>query len=228
MAQGKVEGGWPQGAPPREKLLALGAAALSDRELLALFLRTGLPGVHVIQLAERLLLRFGSLQGVLRADVDTFCASQGLGIAKFAQLQAVIELSRRVLRHRIGEESAITSPDLTALYLQNLFVSLEREIFVVLFLDNQHRVIRSEQMFSGTINCVDVYPREIVREALKLNAVALILAHNHPSGNPEPSVADRLLTDRVAKACALVDIQVLDHMVIGHGQRVSFAERGWI
>lgn len=228
MTTSKAVAEWPSGRPPREKLLALGAAALSDRELLALFLRTGLPGVHVMQLAEQLLQCFGSLQGLLQTDVDTFCASPGLGIAKFTQLQAVIELSRRVLLHRIGEENAITSSALTALYLQNLFVSLEREIFVVLFLDNRHRVIRSEQMFSGTINCVDVYPREIVREALKLNAVALILAHNHPSGNPEPSVADRLLTERVAKACALVDIQVLDHMVIGHGQHVSFAERGWM
>ncbi|MGY0157451.1 DNA repair protein RadC [Edwardsiella tarda] len=219
---------WPQGLPPREKLLLFGAASLSDQELLALFLRTGVPGMHVFQLAQQLLVRFGSLQGILQADVDTFCATPGLGVAKFTQLQAVLELSRRVLQHRMSEVSAMTSPDLTALFLQNLFAALEREAFVVLFLDNQHRVIRSEQMFSGTINCVDVYPREIVREALKLNAVALILAHNHPSGNPEPSVADRLLTARVAKACALVDIQVLDHMVIGCGQRVSFAERGWI
>ena len=139
-----------------------------------------------------------------------------------------MELSKRFLHRQLTEQSVINRPELTALYLQNVFSGHEREAFFVLFLDNQHRVIRSEEMFSGTINCVDVYPREIVRGALKVNAVALILAHNHPSGIAEPSAADRVLTERVVKACALLDIRVLDHMVIGHGQSVSFAERGWL
>lgn len=179
-------------------------------------------------LSSQLIREFGSIYALMQADYDIFCTKPGLGISRYAQLQAVMELSKRFLHRQLTEQSVITRPELTALYLQNVFSGYEREAFFVLFLDNQHRVIRSEEMFSGTINCVDVYPREIVRGALKVNAVALILAHNHPSGIAEPSAADRVLTERVVKACALLDIRVLDHMVIGHGQSVSFAERGWL
>lgn len=219
---------WPSMLAPREKLLSLGRESLSDQELLAIFLRTGTKGINVMALSSHLIREFGSIYSLMQADYDSFCSKPGLGISRYAQLQAVMELSKRFLHRQLTEQSVITRPELTALYLQNVFSGYEREAFFVLFLDNQHRVIRSEEMFSGTINCVDVYPREIVRGALKVNAVALILAHNHPSGIAEPSAADRVLTERVVKACALLDIRVLDHMVIGHGQSVSFAERGWL
>lgn len=228
MSSAKNKPFWFHSLAPREKLLIQGAQTLTDHELLALFLRTGFHGVNVMELSVRLLQEFGSIYALMSADYKSFCAKPGLGISKYAQLQAVMELSKRVLHRQIMEVCVLTNPHLTTLYLKHLFSGYEREGFVILFLDNQHRVIQSEEMFSGTINCVDVYPREIVRSALKLNAVALILAHNHPSGFAEPSSADRFLTERVVKACSLLDIRVLDHIVIGQGQSVSFAERGWL
>lgn len=222
------EGVWQFTEAPREKLLRLGAESLSDRELLALFLRTGTRSMNVMALSGHLLREFGSMHALMTADYDTFCAGPGLGMSKYTQFQAVMELAKRFLSRQMACENVVTSPQVTTLYLQNIFSGREREIFVVLFLDAQHRVIRAEEMFSGTINCVDVYPREIVREALKANAAAVILAHNHPSGVAEPSMSDRQLTERVAKACALLEVRVLDHIVVGQGQSVSFAERGWI
>ncbi|MFC3393363.1 RadC family protein [Brenneria rubrifaciens] len=219
---------WDNGLAPREKLLSLGAEALTDAELLAIFLRTGLPGVHVMQLAERLLAEFGSLHQLLSADHATFCMTKGIGLSKYAQLKAVAELSRRLFSSRLAKEDAMLSPEITGQYLQLLLARQEREVFLVMFLDNQHRVIRHQEMFAGTINSVEVHPREIVREALKANAAALILAHNHPSGKAEPSQADRMITEQIIKACLLLDIRVLDHLVIGRGEFVSFAERGWI
>ncbi|AFR01545.1 DNA repair protein RadC [Pectobacterium brasiliense] len=220
--------GWEKGLAPREKLVRLGAESLTDVELLAIFLRTGLPGVHVMQLAEDLLAQFGSLYQLMAADQSAFHRARGVGISKYTQLKAIAELSRRLFFSRLAKEDAMLNPEATGQYLQLLLSRREREVFLVLFLDNQHHVIRHQEMFVGTINSVEVHPREIVREALKANAAALILAHNHPSGKAEPSQADRAITEQIVKACLLMEIRVLDHLVIGHGEYVSFAERGWI
>lgn len=220
--------GWEKGLAPREKLVRLGAESLTDVELLAIFLRTGLPGVHVMQLAEDLLAQFGSLYQLMAAEQSEFHRARGVGISKYTQLKAIAELSRRLFFSRLAKEDAMLNPEATGQYLQLLLSRREREVFLVLFLDNQHHVIRHQEMFVGTINSVEVHPREIVREALKANAAALILAHNHPSGKAEPSQADRAITEQIVKACLLMEIRVLDHLVIGHGEYVSFAERGWI
>lgn len=219
---------WPGNLAPREKLLRDGAAALSDAELLAIFLRTGLPGLHVIRLAEQLLVQFGSLHGLLAADFAQFSSHKGLGAATYAQLQAVSELAFRFFSSHMAQENAMLNPKVTQYYLHSLLAHHEREVFLVLFLDNQHRVIRHQEMFVGTISSVVVHPREIVRAALKANAAAIILAHNHPSGKAEPSRADRLITEQVVNACRLLEIRVLDHLVIGRGECASFAERGWL
>ncbi|AIU86848.1 MULTISPECIES: RadC family protein [Pectobacterium] len=220
--------GWEKGLAPREKLVRLGAESLTDAELLAIFLRTGLPGVHVMQLAEGLLAHFGSLYQLMMADQSAFQNAKGVGISKYTQIKAISELSRRLFFSRLAKEDAMLNPEATGQYLQFLLSRREREVFLVLFLDNQHHVIRHQEMFVGTINSVEVHPREIVREALKANAAALILAHNHPSGKAEPSQADRAITEQIVKACLLMEIRVLDHLVIGQGEYVSFAERGWI
>lgn len=213
---------------PREKLLQFGAKALTDDELLAIFLRTGKPGVDVMTLAHQLLLHFGSLRALMTADLAQFREVGGIGLAKYAQLNAIAELSRRFHHSRAMEKQALLSPDMTREFLQSQLASEEREIFIVIFLDNQNRVIHYSRMFAGTLAQVEVHPREIVREAMRLNAAALIVAHNHPSGKAQPSKADRLLTERIVKCCQLMDIRVLDHLVIGHGETVSFAELGWI
>ncbi len=219
---------WQDTLAPREKLLHYGASALSDAELLAIFLRTGFPGVHVMQLAEQLLAQFGSLYHLMSADHSVFCSHKGLGNSSYAQLQAISELAFRFFSSHLAQENAMLNPRMTQHYLQSLLAHHEREVFLVLFLDNQHRVIRHQEMFAGTISSVVVHPREIVREALKANAAAIILAHNHPSGKAEPSHADRLITEQVVNACLLLEIRVLDHLVIGRGECVSFAERGWL
>ncbi|MBS0057527.1 DNA repair protein RadC [Yersinia sp. Marseille-Q3913] len=219
---------WYGQCAPREKLLKYGAAVLSDAELLALFLRTGIPGMHVMKMAEYLIETFGSLHGLMSADYQTLCAQKGIGASKYSQIQAIAELANRCFSSHLMQESVLLNPEVTQHFLQNILSHREREIFLVMFLDNQHRVIRHEEMFTGTISSVEVHPREIVREALKANAAALILAHNHPSGKAEPSQADRLMTTQVIKACSLLDIRVLDHLVVGRGECVSFAERGWL
>ncbi|MGK3143726.1 RadC family protein [Pantoea sp. C2G6] len=213
---------------PREKLQRLGAHSLSDTELLALFLRTGSPGQNVLDLAGQMLQDFGSLYQLMTASKAAFTDVKGVGEAKLAQLYAVAELAKRFFASKLARESVMENPQVTRQYLQSMLAHQEREIFMALFLDNQHRVLRAQQMFSGSINSVEVHPREIVREALKLNAAALILAHNHPSGRSEPSRADREVTCKVSEACQLLDIRLLDHLVIGHGEYVSFAERGWL
>lgn len=221
--------GWTQqGTAPREKLLKQGVSTLSDAELLAIFLRTGTSGVNVLRMAENLLAHFGSLYQLMSADYEEFSSLKGIGLSKYAQLQAIAELSGRFFSSRMLREDAMLSPKLTQDYLRTVLAHREREVFMVLFLDNQHRVIRHQEMFAGTINSVVVHPREIVREVLKVNAAALILAHNHPSGNAEPSQADRVMTKQVVSACQLLELRVLDHLVIGRGECVSFAERGWI
>ena len=213
---------------PREKLLAQGASSLTDVELLALFLRTGMLGKDVLTLAKEMLQQFDSLYGLLSADYLDFSYVQGIGIAKYAQLKGIAELARRYYNVRVIEERAILSPEMAREFLQSQLSQEEREIFFVIFMDSQHRVIKHSKLFSGTLSHVEVHPREIVREAIKMNASAVILAHNHPSGCAEPSKADKLITERVVKCCQFMDIRVLDHLVIGRGEYVSFAERGWI
>jgi DNA repair protein RadC len=219
---------WPQAERPREKLLAQGAQSLSDAELLAIFLRTGVRGKSAVDLARDVLQRFGGLRELLKAGHEEFCDAKGLGPAKFVQLQAVLAMAQRHLAKGIERIDVLKDPNATRTYLVTRMRDLPHEVFAALFLDNQHRVIRYIELATGTIDGAAVYPREVVKSALKHGAAAVIFAHNHPSGIAEPSAADRSLTDRLKAALALVDIRVLDHFVIGEGSPVSFAERGWI
>ncbi|HBV39126.1 MAG TPA: hypothetical protein DEF05_05445 [Erwinia sp.] len=214
--------------PPREKLVAGGAGALTDTELLAIFLRTGANGVHVMTLAQQLLEEFGSLHRLMTADKDAFLRVKGVGVAKYAQLNAIAELGRRFFTCADAVKQVMQSPGDMVNFLHSKLAHREREIFMVIFFDNQHRVIHTSEMFAGTIASVEVHPREIVREALKHNAGAIVLAHNHPSGISTPSMADRDVTQQVNHCCQLFNIRVLDHIVIGQGEYVSFAERGWL
>ena len=216
----------PADARPREKLLQLGAAALSGPELLALLLRTGTRGQGVLQMADGVLQRFGGFAGLLQADVADLKSVKGLGPAKRAELAAVVEMARRALAQRLETAPVFTSPQAVKDYLQLHLASLPHEVFAVLFLDAQHRLIKLDQMFTGTLSQTSVYPREVVKRALSRNAAAVILAHNHPSGVAEPSRADEFLTQSLKAALALVDVRVLDHLVVGQGAVVSFAERG--
>ena len=217
---------WPEAERPREKLLHQGPAALSDAELLAIFLRTGVKGLTAVDLARRLLVEHGSLRGLLALERNTFCNSFGLGEAKYVQLQATLEMARRHLEENLVRDNALTSPDTTRRYLATRLRDRHREIFACLFLDNRHRVVAYEELFQGTIDGASVHPREVVKRALALNAAACILAHNHPSGVAEPSRADQQITRRLVDALALVDIRVLDHLIVGDGEITSLAERG--
>ncbi|OOG25715.1 hypothetical protein B1C78_06340 [Thioalkalivibrio denitrificans] len=216
---------WPADERPREKLLKRGAAALSDAELLAIFLRTGVAGRTAVDLARDLLSRFGGLRPLLQADPDAFCTARGLGVAKYTQLQAVVEMARRHLSETLTRGDALGSPDDTRRYLSARLRDYPFEVFACLFLDNRHRVIAFEELFRGTIDGASVHPREVVRRALTHNAAAVILAHNHPSGVAEPSRSDEAVTWRLRDALALIDVRVLDHVVVGE-ELVSFAERG--
>lgn len=213
---------------PREKLLKFGANSLSDQELLAIFLRTGIKNCPVLMLSQMVLSHFGSLRNLLSADQKQFCAFKGIGITQFIQLQACIEMTKRYLAEELKLSREFTHPDTVRLYLQTELERREREIFMVLFLDNQHRLIKQEEMFLGTINSAAVHPREIIKTALYCNAAALILAHNHPSGIAEPSTADRSITNKITEAAELMGIRVLDHFIIGKGCYFSFSEQGWI
>jgi len=219
---------WPAHERPREKMLLRGANALSDAELLAIFLRTGTKGKTAVDLARELLIQFGSLRALLEADRQQFCQSPGLGEAKYTQLQATLEMSRRYLAEKMARGDALNNPADTHRYLMARMRDYRQEVFACLYLDNRHRVISFDEMFYGTINMASVHPREIVQRALKHNASAVILAHNHPSGVAEPSQADRDLTTQLQKALTLVEVRVLDHIVVGDGTTVSFAERGWM
>ncbi|MGB5571296.1 MAG: DNA repair protein RadC [Sedimenticolaceae bacterium] len=219
---------WPARERPRERLLRLGPQSLSDAELLAIFLRTGVSGKSAVDLARELLARFGSLRQLLAADRALFCEAPGLGDAKFAQLQAVLEMGRRHLSERFERGNPLMSPEHTARFLQSRLRDYPYEVFAVLFLDNRHRVLAFEELFRGTIDGASVHPREVVRRALRHNAAAVILSHNHPSGVAEPSQADRQITSRLREALALVDVRVLDHLVVGDGDCCSLAERGLI
>lgn len=218
---------WPVEERPREKLLARGADALSDAELLAIFLRTGVTGITAVDLARELLTSFGSLKQLLSASEVEFCQQHGLGRAKYAQLQAVLEMARRHLMESLQRGDALCSPQQTRDYLTTQLQGCSQEVFACLFLDNRNRVISFDKMFYGTIDGASVYPREVVKLALKKNAAAVIFAHNHPSGIAEPSSADENITRKLIAALALVDIRVLDHLIIGDTV-VSFAERGLI
>lgn len=219
---------WPAAERPREKLIRQGPGALSDAELLAIFLRTGLPGKSAVDVARDLLTRFGDLRRLLLADRDSFCAGPGLGDAKYVQLQAALEMARRHLEQALPERDALSEPAATVRYLRARLRDRRYEVFTCLYLDNRHRVIACDELFRGTIDGASVFPREVVTAALKHNAAAVIFAHNHPSGVAEPSAADRSITRRLTDALKLVDIRVLDHIVVGDAETVSFAERGWI
>ncbi len=216
---------WPLEERPREKLLINGATSLSDAELLAIFLRTGVKGLTAVDMAKQLLEEHGSLRDLLAADMDKFCQSRGLGEAKFVQLQAVIEMSRRYFDEKLKRGDEITSASKVKDYLKSKLRDYEHEVFACLFLDNRHRIIKYEEMFTGTIDGASVYPREVVKRALSHNAAALILAHNHPSGVAEPSESDKRITQRLKDALSLIDVRVLDHFVVGD-EVVSFTERG--
>jgi len=217
---------WPARERPRERLLKHGPQSLSDAELLAIFLRTGVRGKSAVDLARELLDRFGSLRGLLAAECDTFCDAPGLGRAKFTQLQAALEMGRRHLAERFDRGSPLLSPEHTARYLQSRLRDYPYEVFAALFLDNRHRVLAFEELFRGTIDGASVHPREVVRRALALNAAAVIFSHNHPSGIAEPSQADQRITTRLREALALIDVRVLDHLVVGDGDCCSLAQRG--
>jgi DNA repair protein RadC len=217
---------WAAEDRPREKLLQQGAKALTDAELLAIFLRVGTRGKTAVDLAQDLLTEFGSLQALLSADHARFCQCHGLGDAKYAQLQAVLEMARRHSFEVLQRGHALTNPDVTRAYLSAQLRGYEHEVFACLFLDNQHRMIELEELFKGTLDSATVYPREVLKRALFHNAAAVIFAHNHPSGINEPSSADKQMTDKLIQALALFDIRVLDHFIIADGRPYSFAEHG--
>ena len=218
---------WPEDERPRERLLAQGAAALSDAELLALFLRVGIKGQSAVDLARTLIGHFGSLNRLFAASLAEFSAIPGMGPAKYAQLQAVLEMSRRALAEAMKQDSLLNTPDTVRDYLRLHLAGLRHEVFFVLWLDAQNRLIAAEELFRGTLTQASVYPREVVKKALAHNAAAVVLAHNHPSGIAEPSAADSQLTRELKQALALIDVRVLDHFsVAGIASPLSFAERG--
>ena len=219
----------PPDARPREKLLARGAGALGDAELLALLLRTGLAGKSVLQLAQELLDEFGGIAGLLHAGADDLKRIKGLGgSAKRAELVAVLELARRALAEQLRERAALDTPQAVKHYLQLQLAARAHEVFAVLFLDSQHRLIALEELFRGTLTQTSVYPREVVLRALHHQAGAVVLAHNHPSGSTAPSRADEALTQTLKAALALVDVRVLDHVIVAPGQALSMAEKGLV
>ncbi len=217
---------WPAAERPRERLIALGAGVLSDAELIALLLRTGIAGKSAVDLARELLGAFGGLGGLFAAEPAALRKVKGLGSAKLAQLLAVLELARRTLGEELRSRSALTSPQAVRDYLRLVLGGRQHEVFIVLFLDAQHRVISADELFRGTLTQTSVYPREIVKAALKANAAAVIFAHNHPSGVAEPSQADELLTRQLKESLAMVDVKVLDHFIVAGRATLSFAERG--
>jgi DNA repair protein RadC len=219
---------WPEGERPREKLIQRGASSLSDAELLAIFLRTGVVGKSAVDLARELITRFGTLTDLFAASEKDFCAIHGMGQAKYVQLQAVLEMARRALHEDMKAGDALNSPHSVRDYLRLLLRGRLNEVFMAIFLDAQHRVIASEELFHGTLTQTSVYPREVVKRALHHNAAAVIFAHNHPSGVSEPSQADKSLTEALKHSLALVDVRVLDHFIVAGVECLSFAERGMV
>lgn len=215
---------WPISERPREKLLEKGVNALSDTELLAIFLRTGMTGKSAVDLSRELLSRFGSLTGIFAASQGEFCQIPGMGTAKYAQLQAVMEMARRALSEELKHGNAMNSPELVRNFLRLCLANKPHEVFIGIFLDAKNHAIATEELFSGTLTQTSVYPREVIKRALYHNAAAIIFAHNHPSGVAEPSHADKILTQSLKQALALIDIKVLDHFIVGNGTALSFAE----
>ena len=218
----------PAAARPREKLLANGAASLADAELIALLLRTGFKGTSVLQLAQQMLDHFGGIPGLLHAQGDDLKKIKGLGPAKRAELAAVIEIARRALAQELAHRPAFDHPTKVKDYLKLQLGQLRHEVFAVMFLDAQTRLLKFEEMFRGTLTQTSVYPREIVKRALDLHAASVVFAHNHPSGVAQPSKADEYLTLNLINALKLIDVRVLDHFVVGESEVISFAERGLI
>ncbi len=217
---------WPEDQRPRERLIKQGAAALSDAELLAIFLRVGVKGKSAVDLGREMIAHFGSLNRLFSANMTEFSAINGLGAAKFAQLQATFELARRALAETLQAGDMLASPDMVRQYLRLKFIGQQHESFMVLFMDVKNRLIATEEMFRGTLTQTSVYPREVVKAALERNAAAVIFAHNHPSGVSNPSAADHALTRALKQALALVDVRVLDHLVVAGEQVYSCAENG--
>lgn len=217
---------WPAAERPREKLLQHGVSALSDAELLAIFLRVGVSGKSAVDLARDLLTQFTSLNGIFAASLTELTLVNGIGTSKYAQLQDIFEMSRRALSEQMQEKDHLSSPQQVRDYLCLKLGHLSREVFMVLFLDAQNRIVTTEEMFSGTLTQTSVYPREVVKRALQHNAASVILAHNHPSGVAQQSQADELLTQQLKQALALVDVRVLDHFIVAGNSSLSFAERG--
>lgn len=217
---------WPDQERPREKLISLGAEALSDAELLAIFLRIGSRGKSAVDLGREMLSHFDGLRGVMEANCKEFCQLPGLGETKYTQLHAVMEMARRYLRSEVDRGDIFDSPDATKDYLKLKFQHLSYEAFSCFFLDSQHQVIKFEKLFRGTIDSASVYPRDVVKRCLELDSKAVIFVHNHPSGVAEPSRADISLTKHLQQALDLFEIRVLDHFVIGDDEPVSFSKRG--
>ncbi len=217
---------WPKEERPRERLLGQGAQSLSDAELLAIFLRVGVVGKSAVDLARDVLASTGSLGKLFSASQSELCAIHGMGEAKYVQLQAVMEMARRAMNETLKEADLLSSPGAVRDYLRLTLARLPHEVFVVVFLTAQHRVITVEEMFRGTLTQTSVYPREVIKRAIHHNAGSVIFAHNHPSGEPQPSAADRSLTRALADALAMIDVRVLDHFVVAPGASVSFAEQG--
>ncbi|MFT4798106.1 MAG: DNA repair protein RadC [Candidatus Azotimanducaceae bacterium] len=219
---------WPVSQRPREKLLANGAGSLTDVELVAIFLRTGTHSKSVLVLADDLIRQWGGIRGLLETDYKSLSGCHGIGLAKFVQLQAALELGERYLYASLDRGDGLLDPSTTRRFLKSKLRGYDREVFACLFLDNQHRVISYEELFFGTIDGASVHPREVLKRVLHHNASAVIFAHNHPSGVAEPSQADRRITDRLKSALLLVDVRVLDHMIVGDADVMSFAEAGLI
>ncbi len=219
---------WPESERPREKLLRRGAGSLSDAELLAIFLRTGVRGKSAVDVSRDLISEFGDLRGVLTANQDVFCRIPGLGPVKFLHMQAALELGKRFLALKIRRRDVMTDPDSVNDFLSLNLRDRSREVFAVLFLDNRHQVIEYEEMFKGTLDSAPVHPREIVKKVLHHNAAAIIIAHNHPSGVAEPSQSDADITIKIQKALQLINVRLLDHIIVGDGEFVSLSNRGII
>ena len=217
---------WPEGERPREKLQSKGPAALSEAELLAIVLRTGVRGKSAVDLGRELLKQYGSLSSLFGSDLERLQLVKGLGKAKAVQLQAVIELARRALEEQLRPGVNLNSPKAVRDFLRVSLLRQDKEVFLGVFLDAQNRVVAVEELSSGTLTQTSVFPREVVKRALSRNAAALIFAHNHPSGLAEPSRADEVLTQALKQALALVDVKVLDHFIVGGSSTMSFAERG--
>lgn len=219
---------WPKQERPREKLIAKGAATLSDAELIAIFIRSGIRGKTAVDLGRQLLQQFGGLRQMAQAPSKDFCQGDGLGLAKYVQIQAALEIGRRYLNENLHHKDVLANSHDTHRYLSACLRDHQREVFGCLFLDNAHHVIRFDELFYGTIHSATVHAREVVKRALAHNAAAVILAHNHPSGMTEPSTADLAITQQLQEALKLIDVRVLDHIIVGDGQVTSLAERGYL